>query len=161
MHSFTIIGTLIYVLSPCKKRVLLVHRTKRESDDQLNFYNGVGGKLEDGETILEGMQRELMEEANIRAIDYQMKGIIHWQGFGKRKENWLGHVFLVTQYEGELFSENIEGSLQFFPLKELENLPLFEGDRLFLPHVFAENRNPFFAFLAYDNKTFLKGRISF
>ena len=72
MHGFVIIGTLIYVLSKDRRSVLMVHRHKRENDDQLGFYNGLGGKLEDQETIVECMQRELMEEANIKATKFSL-----------------------------------------------------------------------------------------
>jgi len=63
MHGFVIIGTLIYVLNRDHSSVLMVHRHKRSTDDQLGFYNGLGGKMEDNETIVECMQRELKEKS--------------------------------------------------------------------------------------------------
>ena len=44
-----IVATLGYVLSPDGKHVLMVHRNKRDDDDHLGKYNGLGGKLEDDE----------------------------------------------------------------------------------------------------------------
>lgn len=158
MHGFVIIGTLIYVLSKDRQSVLMVHRHKRENDDQLGFYNGLGGKLEDQETIVECMQRELMEEANIKATKFSLKGFVHWAGFGKKRETWLGAVFLVEEYEGEPHGENPEGTLEFVLLKDLYTKPLFEGDRAFLPKVFDPNQELFHAFLSYENTRFLGGR---
>lgn len=153
-----IIGTLIYVLSKNKDAVLMVHRHKRASDDQLGFYNGLGGKLENGETIIECMQRELMEEANIKPTDFTLKGFVHWEGFGKKRENWLGAVFLVEDYEGDLLQENPEGSLEFVAMDRLYDLPLFDGDKAFLPKVFEKDQPLFHAHLSYDGKIFTGGR---
>jgi 8-oxo-dGTP diphosphatase len=158
MHQFVIIGTLIYVLSEDEKSVLMVHRHKRQTDDQLGYYNGLGGKMEDGETIVESMQRELMEEANVEAIDFKLKGFVHWIGFGKKRENWLGAVFLVKKFKGQLLSENAEGSLEFIPLDQLHTLNLFDGDAAFLPKVFDESQELFHAYLEYEGANFIKGR---
>jgi len=158
MHGFVIIGTLIYVLSEDKTSVLMVHRHKRSSDDQLGFYNGLGGKMEDKETLVECMQRELFEEANIRATKFSLRGFVHWEGFGKRAETWMGAVFLVEEFAGALLNENQEGTLEFIPLNKLDNLPLFEGDKAFLSKVFDKEESLFHAFLSYENKKFLHGR---
>lgn len=152
-------AVLIYVLSPCLEKVLLVHRNKRESDDQLGFYNGLGGKLEAGETLIECMQRELLEEAAIIPTLYELKGIIHWEGFGKERESWLGHVYLVSSYQGTPLRENVEGTLAFHSIDSLPHLNIFEGDRIFLDQVFDSRSSPFYAHLTYDDKKFIHGRI--
>ena len=54
-----IIGTLGYILSPDRTRVLMVHRNARADDEHLGKYNGLGGKLEAGEDVLAGMCREI------------------------------------------------------------------------------------------------------
>src|SRR3990167_6602424 len=131
-----ILSTLIYVLSPDRKKVLLICRMKREDDLHFGKYNGLGGKLEAGEDLETGMQRELFEEAGIRATASFLKGTINWPGFGKNGEDWFGFVFLVSEYTGTLLSENDEGKLGWHDLDSLMNLPLWEGDYLFLPRVF-------------------------
>ena len=45
-----ILATLGYVLSPDGRDVLLVHRHRRPQDAHLGKYNGLGGKLDPGET---------------------------------------------------------------------------------------------------------------
>src|SRR5690606_39087406 len=40
-----ILATLGYVLSPDRRRVLMVHRNARPGDQHLGKYNGLGGKL--------------------------------------------------------------------------------------------------------------------
>ena len=46
-----ILATLGYVLSEDRKKTLLVHRNGRENDSHYGKYNGLGGKMEPGESI--------------------------------------------------------------------------------------------------------------
>jgi 8-oxo-dGTP diphosphatase len=48
----------------CSKIALI---RKQKPEWQLGLLNGVGGKVEDGETYLQAMTREAKEEANIKA----------------------------------------------------------------------------------------------
>ena len=53
-----IIGTLIYLLERKTNSVLLIKRDARPSDDHFGKYNGVGGKLEVDESVVQGARRE-------------------------------------------------------------------------------------------------------
>ena len=106
-----IVGTLGYVLSPDRERVLMVHRTYRKSDENLGKYNGVGGHLERGEGVAECMRREILEETGLRVTSMSLRGTICWSDFGPNKDEWLGFVFLVDGVEGEPFADNEEGTL--------------------------------------------------
>lgn len=144
-----IIGTLGYILSPDASRVLLVHRNARADDEHLGKYNGLGGKLEADEDVLAGMIREIREEAGIECTDLQLRGTISWPGFGKNGEDWLGFVFLINAFDGEPFSENPEGPLEWIALERLYDLPMWEGDRYFLPLVFDGDPRPFHGVMPY------------
>ncbi len=58
-----IVATLGYVLSPDRKRVLMIHRNTREDDLHLGKYNGLGGKLERDEDAAACRRRESGVEA--------------------------------------------------------------------------------------------------
>ena len=141
--------TLGYVTTPDRSRVLLCHRVARSHDEQLGKYNGLGGKLEADEDILAGMIREIREEAGIECTELALRGTISWPGFGRNGEDWLGFVFLVTAFEGEPYSENPEGPLEWVPLERLHELPMWEGDRHFLPLVFDGDPRPFHGVMPY------------
>jgi len=145
-----ILGSLGYVLSPDRERVLLVHRNARDDDQHLGKYNGLGGKMEPGEDIVTCMQRELMEEAGITATSMALRGTINWTGFGPNGEDWLGFVFLITAFEGELLTENEEGTLDWHPVETIHELPMWEGDRHFLPLVFDGDPRAFHGYMPYD-----------
>ena len=145
-----IIGTLGYILSPDRQRVLMVHRNARQDDEHLGKYNGLGGKLEADEDVMDGMIREIREEAGIECTALSLRGTVSWPGFGKHGEDWLGFVFLVTAFEGEPYLENPEGPLEWVPLTGLYDLPMWEGDRYFLPLVFDEDPRPFHGVMPYQ-----------
>lgn len=157
-----ILGTLAYVLGPGGDQVLLVHRTARPGDTHLGKYNGLGGKLEAGEDVVAGVRRELREEAAIELVSLRLRGTVNWPGFGPDGEDWLGFVFLVDRFEGTPPPSNPEGSLQWVPLQRLldacspdaaraarADLPMWEGDRHFLPLVFDDDPRAFHGVMPY------------
>ncbi|WP_330970714.1 NUDIX hydrolase, partial [Lysobacter sp. A3-1-A15] len=125
--------TLGYVLSPDGRQVLLVHRNARPGDQHLGKYNGLGGKIEADEDVLAGMRREISEEAGIACEAMSLRGTISWPGFGKHGEDWLGFIFVVTRFRGTPLDCNPEGTLEWVALDRLDALPMWEGDREFLP----------------------------
>ncbi len=61
-----------------KEEILMLNR---EYDPVKGLWNGVGGKIEKGETPLENAIREIKEETNIKVTydQIQFKGIIKWK----------------------------------------------------------------------------------
>lgn len=144
-----IIGTLGYILSPDHQRTLLVHRNARESDQHLGKYNGLGGKMHADEDVLTCMRREIFEESGLLCNELQLRGTINWTGFGPEGENWLGFIFLITSFSGTALTSNNEGELGWYPLSDLMGLPMWEGDRFFLPLVFDGDPRPFHGYMPY------------
>lgn len=144
-----IVGTLGYVLSPDRQKVLLVHRNARKGDHHLGKYNGLGGKMEPNEDVVTCMQREIMEEAGIECTSMKLRGTINWTGFGPAGEDWLGFIFLVESFQGIPHAQNVEGVLEWVPLKMLGELPMWKGDRYFLPLVFDEDPRAFHGYMPY------------
>jgi 8-oxo-dGTP diphosphatase len=144
-----IVATLGYVLSPDRERVLLIHRNARENDQHLGKYNGLGGKLERDEDVVTGMRREIFEEAGIECEALSLRGTISWPGFGRQGEDWLGFLFLITRFRGVPFPSNAEGTLEWTPIARLPELPLWDGDRRFLPLVFDDDPRAFHGVMPY------------
>lgn len=140
--------TLGYVVDAARERVLLVHRIARESDEQLGKYNGLGGKLEPGEDVVAGMRRELREEAGIEATRLELRGTVNWPGFNGR--DVLGFVFLITDFTGEIPESNEEGTLGWHDVATVMELPMWDGDRHFVPLVFDRSIAQFHGVIPYD-----------
>jgi 8-oxo-dGTP diphosphatase len=155
-----ILATLAYVLSPDRSSVLMIHRDARPDDHHLGKCNGLGGKLRSDEDIVTGVKREVREEAGIECERLHLAGTVSWPGFGARGgalersdqgqgEGWFGFVFRVDAFSGEPRRTSPEGTLGWVPLGEVMGLPLWEGDRNFLPLVFAEPQRPFHGVMPY------------
>lgn len=129
-----IIGTIGYVVAD--GRVLLVHRG-REGDVHAGKWNGLGGKLEPDEDIYSCLCRELHEEAGITVTSARLRGTVSWPGFGTGGEDWFGFIFVVDGFEGVPPAANDDGPLVWHDLDALEALPMWAGDRDFLPLVFG------------------------
>jgi len=146
-----IVGTLGFILSPDHKQVLMVHRTSNQNDDHLGKYNGLGGKMEKDEDVATCMIREIKEESGLDVLELKLRGTINWTGFGKHGEDWLGFIFLITKFKGTPWDHSPEGPLKWIPINDLHTLPMWEGDRYFLPLLFDEDERLFHGYMPYEN----------
>src|SRR5262245_35494024 len=144
-----ILATLGYVFSPDGRRVLMIHRNTRPDDAHFGKYNGLGGKLEAGEDVVAGLRREIREEAGLECEALTLRGTISWPGFGKQGEDWFGFLFVVERWSGQPKLENPEGTLEWVEVDQLLELPLWEGDRYFLPLLFGANERQFHGVMPY------------
>ena len=80
-----------------------------------------------------------------------LRGTVNWQGFGRDGEDWFGFIFLITRFSGTPYPSNSEGDLAWYPLDNLEALPMWEGDRYFLPLVFDNDPRVFHGYLPYHD----------
>jgi 8-oxo-dGTP diphosphatase len=150
-----VLGTLGYVLSKDGQKVLMIHRNKNLDDDHIGKYNGLGGKVERNEDIASSMAREIEEEAGIIPTKMTLKGTINWTGFGKNGEDWLGFIFLIEEYSGTPLDTCPEGDLEWIEIDKIYELPLWEGDKHFLPKVFDKKSEPFHSFMPYKGEEML------
>jgi 8-oxo-dGTP diphosphatase len=144
-----ILATLGYILSLDGQRVLLVHRNRRPEDAHFGKYNGLGGKLDRGENVVAGFCREVREEAGLECQALVLRGTVSWPGFGKHGEDWFGFLFRVDAWSGTPRTENPEGRLEWVEVARVLDLPLWEGDRYFLPLVFAREPRQFHGVMPY------------
>ena len=57
-------------------RYLMLHRTKKENDENRDKWIGVGGKFEDGESPEDCVKREVLEETGLTLTSYRYRGIV-------------------------------------------------------------------------------------
>lgn len=147
-----IIGTLGFVLSLDATQTLMVHRIGRAHDESYGRWNGLGGKLEADEDVATGMRRELREEAGIEVAEMDLRGTVSWPGFGANGEDWLGFVFVIRSFTGTPPPANDEGPLAWVDVSAVLSgaLPMWDGDRHFLPLVFDADPRPFHGVMPYS-----------
>ena len=123
------LATLCYVRQD--NRTLMIHRIKKPDDMHQGKWNGLGGKLEAGESPEQCAVREIAEESGLQVTGLELKGILTFPAFDEI-EDWYCFVFVARAFSGELI-ESSEGILRWVPDGELLSLNLWEGDRIFLP----------------------------
>ena len=123
------LATLCYVRRA--GQTLMVHRIKKANDMHMGKWNGMGGKLEPGESPEDCVVREIREEAGLRIKAPVLKGVLTFPDFAKG-EDWYVFVFTASSFAGKLI-DSPEGELRWIPDRELLKLNLWEGDRVFLP----------------------------
>jgi 8-oxo-dGTP diphosphatase len=112
-------------------RTLMIHRVKKENDMHQGKWNGLGGKLDPGESPEECVIREVREESGLKIGRPILKGLLTFPGF-TNDEDWYAFVFLAHEYEGQLIDSS-EGDLAWIDDQNLLELDLWEGDLIFLP----------------------------
>ena len=139
-------ATLIYLMDG--EQVLMLERVKKKGDIHIGKWNGLGGKVELGESIKNCAIRELKEESGLSAERFEFAGHITFPEFDKNGNDWSVHVFRAFGPSGELV-ECDEGNLFWKDKKDLLSLNLWEGDKHFLPYVLSNKT--FFGEIRYQS----------
>ncbi|MBE6613596.1 MAG: 8-oxo-dGTP diphosphatase, partial [Ruminococcaceae bacterium] len=101
----------------------------------------IGGKFERFESPEDCILREVREETGLTLTDYRFRGIVTFVCDTWEDAEYM-HLFTATGFTGTL-RDCDEGVLEWIPRDMLYNLPMWEGDRIFLD-LLAENA-PFFS----------------
>ena len=127
--------------------VLMLHRIKKEKDLNKDKWIGIGGKFEEGESPDECLLREAMEETGLRLTSWRCRGIVTFLTNGPWEGEYM-YLFTADSFEGEL-KVCEEGDLQWVSRAFLDDLPKWEGDKIFLDLLWQDA--PFFLLtLRYD-----------
>src|SRR5690625_162705 len=97
-----------------------------------------GGKMEQGETVLEGAIREFKEETNLDLKNPKLQGVFSFLTYDDQQRlihEWMMHTFVATNYEGTLTTHCKEGTLKWIPVEDILTVPMAEGDREIFKHV--------------------------
>ncbi|HUX61939.1 MAG TPA: 8-oxo-dGTP diphosphatase [Ignavibacteriaceae bacterium] len=124
------LATLCYVIDRMKKSTLMLHRVKKENDVHEGKWNGLGGKLEIGETPEDCVIREVKEESGLTITNPKLHGFITFPLFDG-VDDWYVFVFTAENFSGELI-DSAEGILEWIPNEGVTSLNLWDGDAIFL-----------------------------
>ncbi len=135
-------------------KYLILHRTKKEHDENGDKWIGVGGKFEYGESPEECAMREVKEETGLTMLNPLFRGLVTFVS-----DEWgveYMHLFTCTEFTGELI-ECDEGDLVWLPKEELLTKKLWEGDKLFLRAL--NERSDFFSLkLRYEGEHLVEAK---
>ena len=125
---------------------LMLHRIKKVNDLNQDKWIGVGGGFEQDESPEECLLREVREETGLTLTRWRYRAIITF--VSDRWETEYMHLFTADRYTGEMIDCD-EGVLEWVRKDAVEDLPIWEGDKLFF-RLLAEDA-PFFSMkLCYE-----------
>ena len=136
--------TLIYIT---RGDYCLFIRKTRKGDMNLDKWLGIGGHFETGETPEECALRELKEETEITSdclTDFEYRGLITFLSSEYPSEYM--HVFTASvSLDFELPKKDCdEGELSWVSLDQINDLPVWEGDRIMFDYLFKRTPRRFF-----------------
>lgn len=131
---------------------LMLHRTKKENDENKDKWIGVGGKFEEGESPEDCMMREVREETGFSVSQWRYCGIVTFVSDVWPAEQM--HIFVCTEWNGGQIVCD-EGDLEWIEKQRLLDLTMWEGDKIFLRLI--DEKRPFFSLkLCYEGETLKK-----
>ena len=118
--------------------VLMLHRVKNKNDINHDKWIGIGGKFEENEAPDECLLREVREETGLQLTSWRCRGIVT---FLSENDGEYMYLFTADGFTGQL-KECDEGDLQWVSREFLDQLPKWEGDKIFLDLLWQDA--PFF-----------------
>lgn len=122
--------TLVFLLEG--DNILLAMKKRGFGADR---WNGVGGKIEPGETIEQALVRETQEEIGVTPLAYAPAGF-HEFKFPDGITDMHVHVFVCTRWAGEP-TETEEMAPRWFSTAEIPYGKMWQDDEYWLPQVLA------------------------
>jgi 8-oxo-dGTP diphosphatase len=105
-----------------------------------NRYNGIGGKVEKGESIVTGAIRESYEETGVVVKPNDMSKVAQLSFYFAEQPDWdqMVHVFLIPRWKG-IPQESEEVDPKWY---EIDNIPykqMWPDDEFWLPLILTGN----------------------
>ncbi|MCQ2080366.1 MAG: peptidoglycan editing factor PgeF [Lachnospiraceae bacterium] len=143
--------TLCYIRK--NDEYLMLLRNKKANDLNEQKWIGVGGKFLDGETVEECLVREVFEETNLTLTGYKYIGLIKFISDTYEDEDM--YLFEGLEFKGNLIEDCPEGTLKWVPIKDVLDLPTWEGDKYFLKPM-IEGKTNLSMTVRYENDTLVE-----
>lgn len=138
------LSTLCYIERD--DQYLMLHRITKKNDINKDKWIGVGGHFEEDESPEECLLREVKEETGYTLTSYRYRGLVTFVS-GSGVTEYMS-LFTADGFEGEPI-ECDEGKLEWVDKDRIEELNLWEGDRIFF-RLLRERQDFFSLKLVYD-----------
>ncbi|MBI4257088.1 8-oxo-dGTP diphosphatase [Candidatus Uhrbacteria bacterium] len=141
---YSSITNIPYTICFCKagEKILMLHRNRPPNQF---LWNGVGGKIQEGETIEESLRREVLEETGLdvsHALDVRFVGVVSWMGARDPSNENRGMYAYVADFPAMVATNGIqetdEGKLEWKPIPWMldhSNTAIAENIPYFLPRM--------------------------
>jgi 8-oxo-dGTP diphosphatase len=106
------------------------------------WYVVPGGKMEQGESIKQSVNREFKEETGLCLIEPDLRGAFTFIVKDQKQtiREWMMFTFVCEAWDGELTDYCKEGVLEWVPIEEVLHKPMAEGDRCIFKHLLESDQ---------------------
>lgn len=130
--------TLCFLVESLDSKVTSVLLAMKKRGFGVNWYNGVGGKVADGESIEEAAVRETFEEISvvINPSDLKKVALLKFEFSDNPEWDQFVHVYFVEEWEGAPV-ESEEMKPEWFGVNTIPLDKMWPDDKFWLPQVLA------------------------
>ena len=122
--------TLLMIIKD--KKILLGQKKKGFAAGK---FNGIGGKVEENETVEQAMIRETQEEIGITPKNYYQIGTLNFDEYVKNERALVVvNVFVAYDYEGEIIESN-EMIPRWFDINNIPYDKMLPDDKYWYPYL--------------------------
>jgi 8-oxo-dGTP diphosphatase len=127
------------------ERVLLVE--KKRPDWQKGLLNGIGGKIEPGETPAEAMDRECHEETGLR-LKWTEVGLMRGANTDGKRTLFECFIYYAKSEKVNQFQQMEDEPLSIWNIGDLSGRPVVANLNFLIPFMLCEDR-PSYIYLRY------------
>jgi len=163
-HTAPRLTTLCYAEK--EDAYLMLHRVKKVNDVNKDKWIGIGGHFEAGESPEECIRREALEETGLTLKELRFRGIVTFcfresenTYDGEQWDDWEYMCLFTAAVDDTELSECNEGDLEWVKKDRIEELNLWEGDKVFFR--LLSEREPFFSLkLCYHGDRLMRAELN-
>lgn len=128
--------TLCFLVETFDNKISSVLLAMKKRGFGVNWYNGVGGKTNEGESIESAAVREVFEEisVSVNPLDLKKVALIKFEFADNSEWDQLMHVYFVEEWEGEP-RESEEMKPEWFNSESIPYSQMWPDDKFWLPQV--------------------------
>lgn len=100
-----------------KRNMVLVQDKLKKAENEWCGLIFPGGHIEDGESFITSVIREVKEETGLDISEVKPCGLVNWFN-ADEPERWIVFLYKTSTYRGELITETSEGKVYWMDLDE-------------------------------------------
>jgi 8-oxo-dGTP diphosphatase len=100
-----------------EERNMVLVQDKIKDEDEWGGYTFPGGHIENGESFIDSVIREVKEETGLDISDIKPCGLVDWY-HEEKPERWLVFLYKTCAYGGKLIESSSEGKIFWMDLNE-------------------------------------------
>lgn len=127
-----------------KSNQVLVQDKVKSSSNDWSGYTFPGGHVENDESLIDSIMREVKEETGLEIRNVKPCGLIDWYCTNS-PERWMVFLYKTSEFSGEMLEKTEEGSVFWMKLEEFRKSKLAPGMETYLKLFLSEDVNEAYA----------------